>query len=133
MTTKTIGAKLKNLSKKFPLKNSAQFLYKEKSDLSRKYSTVYVYAIIFDDERGHSLFIWNPHRRGKDWQWQGWNKWLLQKGYDILTGAVMDAINDKHGSAWIVKNIVGFHGAIYEPVYKACSEKRNKTHDKGQH
>lgn len=129
MTIKTIGAKLKNVARKFPKQNKTQFLYKEKSDLTTKYSTVYVYAIIYDENRGHSLFVWNPHRRGKDWKWQGWNKWLLERGYDILISAVMDAINDKYGSQWIVKKIVGYHGAIYEPVYKAANESRNKTDD----
>lgn len=130
MTIKTIGAKLKNVSKKFPKQvKKEQYLYREAKDLKETYSTVYVYAIIYDPDRGHSLFVWNPHRRGFDWNYKGWYRWLVTLGYTIMTDAVMDSINDKYGSRWVVKKIVGYHGAVYKPVYKAASEKRNKTDD----
>lgn len=127
MAIKTIGAKLRALAKKFPERNSEGFLYRDKKDLKTRYTTVYVYAVIYDESRGHSLFVWNPHRRGHDWTWKGWNTWLNQKGIEILTGAVMQSINDKYGSEWEARQIIGFHGAVYKPVFKPASESRNKS------
>lgn len=135
MARKTIRQQLVALKRRFPFRTRYAFLYKNKSDLTANYSTIYVYALIYDDERGHSVFIWNPHRRGFDWKPREWNKWLNQRGIDILKGDVMEAINSKKGSKWQMQRLIGYHGADYEPKGHVAGERnralyRNRDSDK---
>lgn len=115
MARKTIGSKLAYLARKFPHRNSFGFLYDDAADLKRKFSTIYVAALIYDPERGHSLFMWNPHRRGKDWTPRRWNTWLNEQGLDILSANVMSEVNNKRGAQWQMTRLIGFFGGIYEP------------------
>lgn len=115
MARKTIRYKLTILKRKFPLRTRYAFLHSRKSQIRKKYSTILVYSLIYSVEKGHSLFIWNPHRKGYDWNSLEWNDWLNAKGLTILSSDVMQAINDKRGDHWIFQRLVGFSGDDYEP------------------
>lgn len=154
MARKTIRQRLVALQKKFPRRNKQGYLYRNKDDLRTTFATIFVYSLIFDPKRGHSVFIWNPHRRGRDWDWKGWLAWLegtnkasKEKGFDILNGAVMSAINSKRGTDWSVLRMIGFHGdntqasghvaaegkdAIYKRKTKRKKSRRNKADAKRQ-
>jgi len=122
MARKTIRDKIATLKRKFPRRTRFGFLYFKKKDITTNYSTILVYALVYAPEHGHSLFIWNPHRRGKDWQAKRWNTWLNQEGIDILATAVMRAINDKRGDHWEMQRIIGFSGDDYKPRMHVAQE-----------
>jgi hypothetical protein len=146
MARKTIRDKLKILKRRFPFRTAYAFLFAKKGDRLRKYSTILVYSLIYSPEKGHSLFIWNPHRKGKDWNSKEWNTWLNREGLAILSDAVMLAINNKRGDHWEFQRLVGFSGDDYQPrilhvaqegeraLYPSKNKRkrkgRNKTHAK---
>jgi len=114
---KTVGARMRKLGAKFPKRTDYKYLYKQRGDLARKHTTVICYFIVYNPDKGHSMMLWNPHRRGKNWNAKDWNIWLREKGLDIFSSAVLTAINDKdpHSGGWHVREYLGFHGADYEP------------------
>jgi hypothetical protein len=139
MARKTIKQKLTELEKKFPKRTAYGFLHRTKAELSKTYSTIFVYALIYDDERGHSVFVWEPHRRGHDWNAKEWDRWLTSKGLDILAHDVMEAINTKRGSSWEMQRIIGYHGSNIKETFKKAGEgkdalykRQNKSKHKGR-
>lgn len=126
--TKTVADRLRDLYFKFPKRTDYKFLYKKRSDLQRKYSTVQCYFVIYSPDMGHSLMVWNPHRRGFNWRAKEWNTWLREKGLDIYVDAVLPAINEKNVNRadWIMREYVGFHGDIYEPTAKPLEDKKGR-------
>jgi len=125
MARKTIREKIATLKRRFPRRTRYGFLYLNKKDLRTNYTTILVYALVYAPEHGHSLFIWNPHRKGMDWQSVRWNKWLNEKGIEILATDVMRAINDKRGDHWEMQRIIGFSGDDYKPRMHIAQEGKN--------
>lgn len=144
MARKTIRDKIATLKRKFPRRTRYGFLHVNKRDLHRNYSSILIYALVYAPEHGHSLFIWNPHRKDYNWQPPRWNKWIIEKGEEILYTPVMNAINAKRGDHWKLLRVIGFSGAEYKPRMHIAQEgknalypteprtqlRRNKTHAK---
>lgn len=114
MARKTIREKLRTLKRKFPLRTSYGFLHVMKSDLKRKYTTCVLYCLIYTPEKGHSLLIWDAHRRGHNKTAVEWNAWINSDGIAALNDWVLPAINAKRGDSWQFQRLVGFSGAEYK-------------------
>ena len=145
MSNKTIRQKIKILKRKFPFRTSYGFLHSMKSDVRRKYTTIFLYCLIYSPEKGHSLLIWDSHRRGHNKNPVEWNAWINSDGITALNDYVLPAINSKRGDTWQFQRLVGFSGAKYEPRMHVLADKdkdafypteakskrtkRNKTND----
>lgn len=127
MARKTIRQRILSLQKKFPYRTKYAFIYSRKTDLKKRFTEINVYALIYDEERGHSLFNWQPHR-AHQWTPQEWNDWLNKKGLSILAHDVMEAINAKRGSNWQMQRLVAFSGDTRVPVITPAGEKKNAVH-----
>ena len=115
MARKTIRERLRTLKRRFPHRSRYGFLYRHKLELRRHYTEIIVYSLIYSPQKGHSLFIWNPHRRGFNWTPVEWNEWLNKEGLSTVIDAVMLAISEKRGDNWEFQRLVGFSGDEYAP------------------
>ena len=145
MARKTIREKLKTLKRKFPYRTTYGFLHSAKVDIRHKYTTILLYCLIYSPEKGHSLLIWDAHRRGHTKNATEWNKWINTDGIEALNSYVLPAMNAKRGDTWEFQRLIGFSGAKYVPRMHVLADRdndavhpnkikskraqRNKTHD----
>lgn len=133
MSRKTIRNQLRTIRRKFPQRTRYGFLYLLKGDVKRKFTGIIMYCLIYSPQNGHSLFVFDSHRRGHNWTAKEWNDWINAEGLDIINDAVLPAINAKGGNDWQMRRLIGFSGkknAIYKRQNRNKSSRRNKTHAK---
>lgn len=111
----TLKDRVRQIIRRYKRINKHRFLYNTKRDLAGRYNRIKVYFLIHEQERGYSIFPFEFKRKVQFTvpQWtQLFSKSL--KGYDslynIFTQAVLPAINNKGGSQWRFKALLGWTG-----------------------
>lgn len=111
----TLRDRVKGIMRQYKKVNAHRFLYNTKGDLLRKYSRIKCYFLIHDSDRGYSIFPF-IFKRATLFSVSEWTTLMTKTVgkydslYSIFTQAVLPAINNKGGSTWRFKSLLGWSG-----------------------
>src|SRR5438045_3509088 len=120
MRNMTIKQRLKQLKRRYAKVSRQKFFYNNKRELSARYSAIYVWWLIQDNERGYSIFPFTAQRK-LAFTVAEWTKLFkhpyggYESIYSVFTQAVLPAINVRSGSSWRFVSLIGWSGKIDLP------------------
>lgn len=136
----TLRDRLKEIMRHYKKIDPHKFLYNRKPELAKKYKRIRVWFLINDKERGYSVmrmeFKRKEHMRVSEWVKAFRARYKGRESlYNIITQAVLPAINNKGGNAWSFVSLLAWTGlpdidAIQQTKNTAASGRRNKTFKK---
>lgn len=107
---KTIKQEVLAIKRKYKF-IKGKFLYNNKKrDFKIETQKIVCYFLCFSPHVGHTVFNFT-FRRAVPKNYKTWKKWLTDKGIEIFSSAVLDAINNKDGSGqtkYILKEFIAW-------------------------
>ncbi len=126
----TIKQRILKIKRRFKFVRG-KFVYNEKrKDFLRKTNKIDCYFLVFNTPLGHSVFEFT-FRRAEAKNHAGWKIWLDEKGLDIFSGAVLEAINVRDGSGKTDYHLIDL--ICWSFQYDFQKLKHTKTFKKGYH
>jgi len=133
----TLKDRVRAIISKYKRIDNHRFLYNTQKDLQRRYQRIKVYYLIHDEERGYSIFPFEWKRK-ISFSVPQWTDLFTKPfaGYNSLDSifkqAVLPAINNKGGSQWRFKALLGWTGIdLRQGKDKPERSTGNKTTKKG--
>ena len=130
----TLKERCQAIIRRFKYVDRSRFVYNDKSELKSSFSSIRIYCLIFDNEKGYSIFDFAVQRKILMPRLT-WKKYFSEpvEGYEnsiysIITQHILPGINNRSGTEWVLKTILCWGiNAVPKASNSKTPSRRNKT------
>lgn len=120
-----LNKKVESLKRRYKYVNESRFLYKHPQDLKKKHTNIKLWILIYEEDRGHTIFETFLKTRSKRTVEQ-WAEFISSKtkpfpsertyrkrkyhkaGIQIIEDHILESINAKFQSQWEFVDLIGW-------------------------